>query len=135
MFKLNDFIFKLLITGLAYFAPVQGIVHAVIALFVIDWITGVWKSCLVNKRRFTSYRLRKSVNKAVGYILAIVSGHILNESILGGSMNLPQIIAGYIGITELISILENLSDITGKDFLKEISIKLIDSWRNKYMTK
>jgi len=115
---------------LFYFAPVAPLIHAVMALWLIDWITGVWKSRLV-KRRITSYRLRKTANKITGYIIAIITSHILNFSILGGSLHLPQIITAYIGITEFTSIMENLSEITGKNFLKEIVDKVWEMIKDK----
>lgn len=115
---------------LVYFAPVAPLIHAVMALWLIDWVTGVWKSRLV-KRRITSYRLRKTANKLTGYIVAIIAAHILNQSILGGQLHLPQIITGYIGITEFTSIMENLSEITGKNFLKEIVDKVWEMVKDK----
>jgi len=134
MDKITAFGTKLLMVMLTYFTPVKGMVHAVIALFVIDWITGIWKSRIL-KRSITSYRLRKSVQKGSGYIIAIISAHILNESLLDGSLHLPQIVAGYIGLTELTSILENLSEITGKNLLREISIRVGDALRSKFLNK
>lgn len=126
------FTLKAMGLAIAYFAPVAPLIHAIMALWLIDWITGVWKSRLV-KRRITSYRLRKTANKITGYIIAILAAHILNHSILGGSLHLPQIITGYIGITEFSSIMENLSEITGKNVLKEVIDKVWDMMKDKFM--
>lgn len=115
---------------LFYFAPVASIVYAVIALWAIDWITGVWRSRLAG-RSFTSYRLRKSVNKISGYIIAIISAHILNQALLANALNLPSIVAAYIGITEVTSIYENLSDITGKKLLKDIATDISNHIKTK----
>lgn len=117
---------KILVLASSYFAPIQSIILAVLCLFMIDWITGVWKSykCM---RQFKSYRLRKSIDKLLAYMLAIIAAHILNESILSGVAHLPQIVAGYIGFTEITSIYENLAVITGKNFLLEILIQIKDA--------
>lgn len=127
------FTMKALGLALAYFAPVAPLIHAIMALWLIDWITGVWKSRLV-KRRITSYRLRKTANKITGYIVAIIAAHILNHSILMGSLHLPQIITAYIGMTEFASIMENLSEITGKNILKEVIDKIWEVVKEKFFS-
>lgn len=130
--NLTEIGLKVSLMLLAYFSPVKEIIHAVLALFMIDFLTGLWKSRVV-KRRITSHRLRKSVYKMVSYVVAIISAHVLNQSLLDGSLHLPQIIAGYIGVTELISILENLSEITGKDLMHQLALKVSELFKNKYL--
>lgn len=132
MDKILSFAAKLMGVSLTYFLPIRELAYALLALFLIDWVTGVWKSRVV-RRRITSYRLRKSSQKIGSYMVALISAHILNESILGGVMHLPQLIAGYIGVTEVASILENLSEITGRDLMLEIANKVKDSFKNKYL--
>lgn len=119
---------------LAYFAPIKEVACAVGALFIIDWITGVWKSILQNKR-ITSFRLRKSANKLAIYFVVLIASHIACESIGLEWTNLTSVIAGYIALTEMLSILENAAVITGKDFLKEIAERLKSNVINKYLKK
>lgn len=105
---------------LMYFAPVSPLIHAVLFLFIIDWVTGYWKS-RVFKRYFCSYRLRKSVRKGLSYMAAIICAHVFDTNILGAeSWHIATITAGYIGLTELTSIYENLSQISGEDTLLNI---------------
>lgn len=120
---LGNFLIKILGILVAYFAPVKEITIAVLVLFIIDWITGVWRSKIL-KRRFTSYRMRKSIYKLTAYLLAIYTCHIFDESLISFHLHLPQLMAGFIGATELLSILENLSGICGIDFLKVVEDKL-----------
>lgn len=95
-------------------------------LLAIDWITGVYRSHKF-KRKFTSYRLRKSTEKMFGYLLALISIFILEHQILFVDWGLIRIVAGYIALTELASIYENIAAITGKAFIKD----LIDLIKNK----
>jgi phage-related holin len=128
--KLIIILTKAMSLTLAYFAPIEGLLCAVIVLFAIDWLTGVYKS-YHKKIKFTSYRLRKSIHKLTSYIIAIVAAHILNATILSGMFHLPQIVAAYIGITELTSIYENLAVITGKKLMRDIVLKIKESINKK----
>lgn len=97
----------------AFFLPLKTPVNAILILILIDWLTGVYRSLIAN-RKFTSYRLRKSVQKTVSYIVAIIAVFILEQDVLGADFGLVKIVTGYIAMTELLSIYENLSVITGK---------------------
>lgn len=121
---------KALLALLFYFAPIAPLVHAVLALFVIDWMTGVWRSKKAG-RILTSYRFRKSINKIAAYLLAIIAAHITDTNLLGDMLHLPEIVAAYIGFTELTSIYENLSDITGKQLLKDIASDITNRIKQK----
>lgn len=104
---------------LAYFMPIKGMVHAVIFLWAIDWILGVWKS-LKAKRTLTSYRFRKSISKITTYVLAITSTYVLENTFLPEWIPICKVVAGYIAFTELVSIYENMSEITGKKIMLEL---------------
>lgn len=104
---------------LAYFIPIKGMVHAVIFLWAIDWILGVWKS-LKAKRTLTSYRFRKSISKITTYVLAITSTYVLENTFLPEWIPICKVVAGYIAFTELVSIYENMSEITGKKLMLEL---------------
>lgn len=117
---------------LLYFSPISTLIHAVLALFFFDWLTGVWKSNVV-KRKFASHRMRKTVSKLNAYLIAIITAHIVNDSLLGGNLHLPQIAAGYIGLTELRSIYENLAEITEEKAFKSIIKKIIEIVKSKYL--
>lgn len=125
---------KLGLLVLSYFAPVREIVYAVLALILIDWCTGIWKAML-NKNRITSYKLKKTINKMGAYMVVIIASHIVSESFNLQWLHLTNVLTGYLAITELISILENLSCITGKDILKDIVIALKVNVLKKYFGK
>lgn len=104
---------------LAYFMPIKEMVYAVIFLWAIDWILGVWKS-LKAKRTLTSYRFRKSISKITTYVLAITSTYVLENTFLPEWIPICKVVAGYIAFTELVSIYENMSEITGKKLMLEL---------------
>ena len=104
---------------LAYFMPIKEMVYAVIFLLAIDWILGVWKS-LKAKRTLTSYRFRKSISKITTYVLAITSTYVLENTFLPEWIPICKVVAGYIAFTELVSIYENMSEITGKKLMLEL---------------
>lgn len=132
MHHITPILYRVFAALLFYFAPVAPMIHAVLALCAIDWATGVWRSKLA-KRDFTSYRLRKSVNKILAYILAIIAAFIMDKELLSNVQYVPSIVAAYIGFTELTSIYENLSDITGKKFLKDIAMDISDRVKQKFI--
>jgi phage-related holin len=117
---MKSYFLKILLASAAYFAPIYTIFLAVIVLFVIDWITGVRKS-LKNGKAINSYRLRKTINKGVNYIVFIGAAHIVDESLTENYFHLAQIAGAYSGLTEFWSICENLNIDQGK--IKELIAK------------
>lgn len=121
-------ILKLIIAAMAYFAPIQGIVHCVLIFILLDFLTGVYASYTKNKP-IVSNRLRKTIEKFVFYTTAIVMGHIFTVEIVHWA-NLAQVIAGFIATTELISISENIFKITGLNIVKVIKETLSNKLKN-----
>ncbi len=81
------------------------IIQALILLVIMDMITGIW-SAYVTGEIVTSRRAVRSAYKLVVYGL-LVSGSHLAEVILPGQFFLEQVVTSFLGITELISIIEN----------------------------
>jgi phage-related holin len=118
---MKTILLKILLALSAYFAPIQSILIAVLALYTIDLVTGVRKSYL-NKKRISSFRLRHTVSKAVNYFLFIVAAHITDESLTWQSLHLAKIAGAYCGLTEFWSICENLNIDKGR--IKELIAKV-----------
>lgn len=106
----------------AVLAPVHGIMLAVGALIFIDLFTGIWRAWKV-KEKITSNGLRRTITKMVAYQLGIVTALILEKYLMTG-VPMIQIVAGIIGVTEAKSVFENITVITGIDFLSVIKDKL-----------
>lgn len=92
---------------------VHTYLYTIVALTVIDVITGVWKS-LRQGEPFTSRKLRKGLLEKVGlYLLLLVSVFILDKLLMGvighSTGYFAFIITFLISCYELTSIAENLS--------------------------
>jgi phage-related holin len=95
---------------LAVFAPVKAVLATVLALMLIDLVTGVWAA----KKRGEAIRsaaLRRSVSKLLVFELVVIAAHIFDAYILGTSW-LVKAAAGAIGLVEMKSVLENANAIT-----------------------
>ncbi len=96
--------------------PIHASMEAVMLLVVADLFTGMWAA----KKRgemITSWGMRKTVSKVLAYEIAIILAYILEVNFL---TFLPAVktISGFIAATEFKSCMENLSKITGLNFLE-----------------
>lgn len=104
----------LLVALLAFIAPIQALLLGVGVLIVFDTISGVYKAYKL-KQPIVSKKLGNVVSKFLLYIIAIISGYILQKMFGVDWIPFAKIIAVAISLTELKSILENVNSITGID--------------------
>ena len=116
---------------LAYFAPTAPLIHAVLVMVGIDLVTGIW-AARTRAETINSAGFRRTVRKMLGYTILIVAGHIVDVTLLNGSIHLPAIFAAYIGLTELQSVRENVACITGNDVLQDIWESIKEKIKAKY---
>lgn len=105
-----------------FLTPVWEILFAVGALLMTDLITGIWAS-MKEKKKIKSSRLRESVTKSASYLIAISAAYVTQTFLIHDALPIIHITSGLIGVTEILSIYENLSRISGVPFankLKEI---------------
>lgn len=121
--NLKLFATKMFIASLAVFAPIRGMIIAVLVLILVDLITGVW-AAYKRKEAIKSAWMRRTVSKLLVYEIAIMMSFITQTYLCGDLIPMASIAAGLIGMTELKSILENLSSISGEDLIKQIIDKL-----------
>lgn len=108
---------------IAVFAPAQAMIFTSMALVLIDLVTGVWAA----KKRgeiITSSGLSRTVAKLLVYESAILLAFVTQTYLTGNTIPVANIVAGFVGITELLSCLENLNGISGTDLLKSLLEKL-----------
>jgi len=120
---MKDFAVKAGLAILVVFAPVKGMLIAALFLIIMDAITGIWAS-LKRKENFTSTKFKRSVVKILIYEIAIAVAYIAQHYLMNDTIPAANIVAGFIGITELQSVLENLNSISGKNLLKEAISKI-----------
>lgn len=111
--KYNELFTAISIAFLAFIAPIQWLMIGVGALIILDTITGVFKAYKKNIP-ISSRRFGHIISKMLLYQVAIISAYLV-ELMIGHSEFLPiaRIVTVGIGLTELKSILENLSLVTG----------------------
>lgn len=119
----------LLVSALAIFAPIQAALATVLALIIVDMITGV---IAAHKRgeSITSAGLRRSVSKLIIYELTLALCYLAEHYLIADALPVMKLVSGMIGLIELTSILENLNSISGTDLLKAIIQKLGSSNQN-----
>lgn len=112
-----------LLTLLLYFEPIKDIYILMVIVVVMDFITGIGASV---KRKIprSSSRLKNSIIKCFCYFGAVFifwqfEIRLGLEHVIGSY----KVIAGFIAIVEIISILENMAVITGNPiFLKIVRL-------------
>lgn len=113
----------LLISIIAVFAPAKAMILTSLVLVIVDLLTGLM-AARAQKKKITSSALRRTAAKLFVYEMAVILGYLTQTYLTGEVIPVASIIAGLIGITELLSCLENLNAISGNDLLKTIIDKI-----------
>lgn len=103
---------NLSLAALAVLAPIQSIMIVVAILIGADFITGIMKAYKL-KEAITSRALARSIYKMCFYQLAVLSAFLLETYLIPGVLPVTKLVAGVIGLTELLSVLENTQRTTG----------------------
>jgi phage-related holin len=111
------FVLKLMAFLAAVLSPVQDILIALMVFCGIDLITGVWK-VIKTKTPFSSRKFAQSVGKIALYFMAVLTARICD--IYFDLPKIENIVIGLIVITEVTSIMENISEITGIPIIERI---------------
>ena len=116
----GKFIGEIIFGGIT--AAVVGIVPALITVLVLvalDFITGIW-AAIRNKVKIESHKMRATACKLLAYLSVIVLAAMIDGSITGFNLNLGSFTAGFLGLIELTSIVENFGKITGHDAFERL---------------
>ncbi|WP_299119583.1 phage holin family protein [uncultured Tenacibaculum sp.] len=114
MDKLSNIIFWLL----ALLSPLNGVLTTMMLLIVVDFITGSY-AAIKHAVPIRSIRLGHTISKFFIYNLVIISAYFLEKHIVN-EVPFLKIIAGFIAITEIKSILENYNKIYGVNPFKAL---------------
>jgi hypothetical protein len=120
----------LFLVVISLFAPIQSIIIAALVLTSVDMITGI----LAARKQgipITSSAMKRTVGKIFLYELAIMISFIAEKYLLQGIMPVSKLVAGFIGATELKSVLENLDIINGSSLFASLVSKLAQSENRK----
>lgn len=113
----------LVISSLAAFAPVKATLATVLALVIVDLITGVL-AALKRKELITSAQLRRSVSKLLIYELAVAMSYLSEHYLMSDEVPALKLISGMLGMVELKSVIENLNELSGNSVFKALIDKL-----------
>lgn len=107
------------------FLPLKATLITVMVLTVIDLMTGL-AAARKRRRKITSSGLKKTIIKTFVYEAVVMLGFLTEQYMTGNTVPIVRILAGYIGITELKSVLENLEIVSGVSIIK-LLIKKLDT--------
>jgi len=113
-----DKIVKYIFWLLTLLSPVNGVMVTMVFLIVVDFITGSYAS-LKNHIPIRSSRIGHTISKFFIYNLVILAAFFLEKHIVH-EVPFLKIIAGFIAITEIKSILENFNKIYGVNPFKAL---------------
>ena len=113
----------LLMSVALVFAPVKATLITVMVLTVADLISGIMASRKEGKK-ITSSGLKRTIIKTTVYELVVMLGFLTEQFMTGDSVPVVKVLAGFIGITELKSVMENLERISGMPMVRLLIEKL-----------
>ncbi len=102
---------------LSYFSPALPLLGSIGFFIFADLITGI----LAAKKRgeeITSKKARNTIPKGLGYMIAIMVGHVFEVHFVQG-LEVMKIVAGLIAVIEIKSLDENIKIITGKSLFNQ----------------
>jgi phage-related holin len=119
----------LIASMIAVFAPIYTVMFATGFLIVFDLITGMMAA---NKRKehISSAVFRRTVTKIAVYQIVIMSAFLVEKYMLGGALPISKVAASIVGITELMSIMENAEVVYGQPIFNKIR-KMLGSENDK----
>jgi len=116
---METWIKAVLASVIAVFAPIYAVMMAAGFLIICDLITGMMAA---KKRgdKISSSVFRRTVSKIAVYQIVIMSAYLVEVYMLGGALPISKIAASIVGITELMSIVENAEVVYGQPIFKKI---------------
>jgi phage-related holin len=108
-----DFFMKFVLWFLAILVPLYDVAGALSVLIIIDLITGIIAS-IKQSVRFQWSKIINTFTKLIIYSLILLAAWVIESKIIP-SIPFMRLVAGFLALTELRSILENFKDIFGID--------------------
>jgi hypothetical protein len=108
---------------LVIFAPIQHMILSALALVICDAILGVM-AARKRKEKITSAGFRRTLSKILVYEAAIMIAYIAQHYLIGDTIPVSSVVAGFVGITEFKSCMENLNAVSNGAIIKQLIDKL-----------
>lgn len=118
-----------LIATLAVFLPIKAVLITVIALIIVDMVSGM-AVARSKGEKITSKAMGRTIVKILVYEFSIMAGFLAERYLLDGSIPLVKLLAGLVGVTEMVSVLENADILSGNTMFASI-VSMLQSKSNK----
>ena len=122
MSKLYSFILSIALI----FLPVKATLITVMVLTVADLASGV-AAARKQRQKITSAGLKRTIIKTTVYEAVVMLGFLTEQYMTGDAVPVVKVLAGFIGLTELKSVMENIEIISGMSIVKLLIKKLNDT--------
>ena len=106
-----------LMSAALVFMPIKATLITVMVLTVVDLISGIMASRKRGKK-ITSSGLKRKIIKTAVYELVVMLGFLTEQFMTGDSVPIVRVLAGFIGLTELKSVMENIERISGMPLVR-----------------
>lgn len=104
----------------AFLAPIATVIFAVLFLIFVDLVTGILAS-IKEKQTITSSAMSRTIAKTFVYCTTIIVTYVVHKYLLVGfDFPVESIVSGFIALTEMKSILENMDRISNHSVLKDL---------------
>ncbi len=113
----------LLLSLASIFAPTKEVLLTVMAMSMVDLVTGIMASRKQGKP-LTSAGLKRTVVKVFVYQVAVLAAFLVQTYLTGNLIPAMNFVASLIGLTELKSVLENLDIVNGGSLFRSLIDKL-----------
>ena len=114
----TPYLIKILSVIIAILAPIQSVILSVFTLILFDFISGMYAS-YKNNIKITSFKMRNTLIKILFYNMAVITALII-EKLLWDGLPVIKVVGGIIAAVEGKSKYENITLITGTDFLTKM---------------
>ena len=113
------FLNYLVVSLISVLAPIKAVLLVTGYLIMADLVSGI----LAAKKRgdsITSSGIRRTVVKFLVYNLAILTAFLIETYLVANVFPMAKIVSSIIGVTEGVSIFENLNTINGSNIFKKV---------------
>jgi phage-related holin len=116
-------LYSLLASIALVFLPVKATLVTVMVLTVADLVSGI-AAARKKRKRITSAGFKRTILKTTVYEAVVMLGFLTERYMTGDAVPVVKILAGFIGLTELKSVMENIEIISGMSIIKLLIKKL-----------
>ena len=125
-------IYKLISLILGFLAPLKILFHLMFFFLIVNFISGVYKNCFINKEKLNPKKIRYTIEKTGIYILIITMIWLFELHIIGtDSLYISRTIVGLMLLAEFKSATENFDSIIHTEFFTTVYKQLLKIFKTR----